>query len=138
MVLVVNKDAPQTIYIPKNFTYLANSYDLEVYSLVSNYRYLYSGLVDEGFYNNWYCFTLDFSKLPLGEYQYKLRPKDSGLLGDFNLDFSLDFFIQGYGDENKKKKELLSYGVLQIGKYKPGTREYKNRFKQNQYDPFFN
>ncbi len=137
MVLVVNKDTPQTIYLPKNFSYWSNYYDLEVYSLVSNFRYLYSGLVDEGIYNNWYCFTLDFSELPLGEYQYKLRPKNTGLLGDFNLDFSLDFFIQGYGDEKKKKKELLSYGVLQIGKYRPGTKEYKKGYTQRQYDSIF-
>lgn len=137
MVLVVNKDAPQTIYLPKNFSFWTQYFDLEIYSLVSNFRYLFSGLVDEGFYNNWYCFTLDLSALPLGEYQYKLRPKDTGLLGDFNLDFSLDFFIQGYGDENKKKKELLSYGVLQIEKYKPGTEQYKKRFKQKQYNPIF-
>lgn len=135
MVLVINKSEPQTIYLPKNFSAYEELFDLEVYSLVSNYRYLYSGIVDEGFYNNWYCFTLDFSNLPLGEYQYKLRPKDTGLLGDFNLDFSLDFFVQGYGGNGKK--ELLSYGVLQIGTYKDNSREYQKGFKQKQYNPTF-
>ena len=134
MVLVVNKDNPQTIYLPKNFSAREYQFDLEVYSLVSNFRYLYSGIIDQGMYNNWYCFTLDFSALPNGEYQYKLRPK-ANLLGDFNLDFSLDFFIQGNNDS--KKKELLSYGVLQIGKYKDGTEQYKKRFKQKQYSPSF-
>lgn len=133
MVLVVNKDKPQTIYLPKNFSIYEYQFDLEVYSLVSNYRYLYSGIIDEGIYNNWYAFTLDFSQLPLGEYQYKLRPK-ANLLGDFNLDFSLDFFIQGDGD---RKKELLSYGVLQIGKYKDGSKTYRKGFKQKQYNPTF-
>lgn len=134
MVLVVNKDNPQTIYLPKNFSIYEYQFDLEVYSLVSNFRYLYSGIYDEGVYNNWYCFTLDFSDLPNGEYQYKLRPK-ANLLGDFNFDFSLDFFIQGNNDNTKK--ELLSYGVLQIGKYKDGTEQYKKRFKQKQYSPSF-
>lgn len=134
MVLVVNKDKPQTIYLPKNFSIYESYFDLEIYSLVSNFRYLYSGIIDEGIYNNWYAFTLDFSELPLGEYQYKLRPK-ANLLGDFNFDFSLDFFIQG--DEDKKKKELLSYGVLQIGKYRDGSKTYRKGFKQNQYNPTF-
>lgn len=135
MVLVVNKDNPQTIYLPKNFSIYEYLFDLEVYSLVSNFRYLYSGIMDEGMYNNWYCFTLDFSDLPNGEYQYKLRPK-ANLLGDFNFDFSLDFFVQG-NNESDKKKELLSYGVLQIGKYKDGSEQYRKGFKQKQYNPNF-
>lgn len=135
MVLVVDKTQPQTIYLPKNFSIYEYLFDLEVYSLVSNFRYLYSGIMDEGMYNNWYCFTLDFSDLPNGEYQYKLRPK-ANLLGDFNFDFSLDFFVQG-NNESDKKKELLSYGVLQIGKYKDGSEQYRKGFKQKQYNPNF-
>lgn len=134
MVLVVDKTQPQTIYLPKNFSAYVYQFDLDIYSLVTNFHYLFSGIIDQGFYNNWYCFTLDFSALPLGEYQYKLRPK-ANLLGDFSpLDFSFDFFLQGDPDE---KKDLLSYGVLQIGKYKDGSKTYKKGFKQNQYNPSF-
>lgn len=133
MVLVVDKTQPQTIYLPKNFSVYEYQFDFEVYSLVSNFRYLYSGIIDQGTYNNWYCFTLDFSDLPSGEYQYKLRPK-ANLLGDFNFDFSLDFFIQ---DNNNTKKELLNYGVLQIGNYRDGSKKYQKGFKQKQYNPKF-
>lgn len=135
MVLIIDKESPQTIYLPKNFSIYEYQFDLEVYSLVSNYRYLYSGIIDEGMYNNWFCFTLNFKDLPNGEYQYKLRPKASGL-GDFNFDFSLDFYLQDSPDSDNKKN-LLSYGVLQIGKYKDGTKTYKKKFKQNQYNPSF-
>ena len=134
MVLVVDKNVPQTVYLPKNFSDFGDFFDLEVYSLVSNFVYEFKNLRNQEFYNNWYCFTIDFSELPDGEYQYKLRPKDMGRLGDFNNDFSLDFWFGTEGNNDKKQKKV-SYGVLQIGKYLSETAVWERGFTQKQYFP---
>lgn len=104
MIIVINKSTENTCYIPKNVKVFPEKFTMEIQG-ISETKTI--EVEDEGQYNNWYSFQIDFSEYQNGEYKYKLFADDL----------------------------MVSYGIIQIGEYKRPHKDYHTEPTFKQYNP---
>lgn len=79
MLFIDNKTSQISVKMPKNNSDLLSSYTLELKSQATNQSYSFSGLTDASGYTDYYTFSINFSDVKNGEYEYRIG-KDKGLI----------------------------------------------------------
>lgn len=79
MLFIDNKSSEISLKIPKNNSNLLSSYTMELKSQATNQSYSFSGLTDASTLTDYYTFSIDFSGVKNGEYEYKIG-EDKGLI----------------------------------------------------------
>ena len=72
MVFIDTKSGKIQIKIPKNTANSAETYTLFLKSQATNQQYTFSGLTDEGGYEDYLTFSINFNKVKAGEYEYSV------------------------------------------------------------------
>ncbi len=104
MVIIIDKNTENLCYIPKNVKVFPEQFKMEIQG-ISETKIV--EVQDEGHFNNWYSFPIDFSAYQNGEYNYKLFADD----------------------------KIVSYGIIQIGDYTQPHKDYNKQTTFKQYNP---
>ena len=99
----IKEKVEQVVYFPKNSNEVLEIYSLELHSELTQKSYTFS-VVDSGNSNRYYKFTVDFSGVEDGEYNYSISGQDTGLIriGEIHQNYSISF------DDDV---EVIQYGL---------------------------
>ena len=100
----IKEKVEQVVYFPKNSNEVLEIYSLELHSELTQKSYTFS-VVDSGNSNRYYKFTVDFSDVDDGEYNYSISGRDTGLIriGEIYQNYSVSVF-----DDDV---EVIQYGL---------------------------
>ena len=119
----IKEKVEQVIYFPKNSNEVLEIYSLELHSELTQKSYTFS-VVDSGNSNRYYKFTVDFSDVDDGEYNYSISGIDTGLIriGEINKEYSVSSFdddveVIQYGSNVKPIYQHKEVNINEDGTY---------------------
>ena len=119
----IKEKVEQVIYFPKNSNEVLEIYSLELHSELTQKSYTFS-VVDSGNSNRYYKFTVDFSDVDDGEYNYSISGIDTGLIriGEINKEYSVSSFdddveVIQYGSNVKPIYQQKEVNINEDGTY---------------------
>ena len=119
----IKEKVEQVVYFPKNSNKLLEIYSLELHSELTQKSYTFS-VVDSGNSNRYYKFTVDFSDVDDGEYNYSISGIDTGLIriGEIYQNYSVSSFdddveVIQYGLNVRQRYQHKEVNINQDGTY---------------------
>ena len=119
----IKEKVEQVVYFPKNSNEVLEIYSLELHSELTQKSYTFS-VVDSGNSNRYYKFTVDFSDVNDGEYNYSISGIDTGLIriGEINKEYSVSSFdddveVIQYGSNVKPIYQHKEVNINEDGTY---------------------
>ena len=119
----IKEKVEQVVYFPKNSNEVLEIYSLELHSELTQKSYTFS-VVDSGNSNRYYKFTVDFSDVDDGEYNYSISGIDTGLIriGEINKEYSVSSFdddveVIQYGSNVKPIYQHKEVNINEDGTY---------------------
>ena len=119
----IKEKVEQVVYFPKNSNEALEIYSLELHSELTQNSYTFS-VVDSGNSNRYYKFTVDFSDVDDGEYNYSISGRDTGLIriGEIYQNYSVTSFdddveVIQYGLNVRQRYQHKEVNINQDGTY---------------------
>ena len=119
----IKEKVEQVVYFPKNSNEVLEIYSLELHSELTQKSYTFS-VVDSGNSNRYYKFTVDFSNVDDGEYNYSISGRDTGLIriGEIYQNYSVSVFdddveVIQYGLNVRQRYQHKEVNINQDGTY---------------------
>lgn len=82
MIIVSDKNRVNTVYFPKNLYDNTGPYTVTLCDRGTNKKYYFAGLEDNRLASHmFYTFSINFSELPAGEYEYEINDEDESVCG---------------------------------------------------------
>lgn len=108
MVIIPDKDKESLVYISQNIYQPAGEYDIVLRDRATNDDYEFHCADENVVQNSFYTFRMDFSDVPVGEYEYEVKDSENwtvskGIIRLNRLENDvIEYYAEAFGELEEK------------------------------------